>query len=205
MPGPANAKKRKKAQAKKAKKDKAKAAPVVQHAKVEQAADGLHDVRTPPPPSPPLSRTASPIMDTPRIEEPRYKPIRSQPLRYVTTASAPPIPAPDVHTPSPPRTPPPRPSPPPSPPNPYLQALASPPRDPFNLLSYVPPVEDRGDGPRVRHMPAFLASRICAPPSLDDALCAAFAAPEVREMLAAVLPAETALVRAHLPTRTRAR
>lgn len=50
-------------------------------------------------------------------------------------------------------------------------------------------------GPHVHDVSAFLASRLAAPPSLSDALCAEYAQDEVREMLCAVLPDETAEVR----------
>lgn len=59
-----------------------------------------------------------------------------------------------------------------------------------------PCVEDLGDGPRVRSMRAFLHSRVCAPASREDALCAEFAQAEILEMLRTVLPEETAMVRA---------
>lgn len=58
-----------------------------------------------------------------------------------------------------------------------------------------PFIYDPGNGPRVRNVFAFLASRFAAPPSLDDPLCAEFAQEEMLEMLCSVLPDETALVR----------
>lgn len=58
-----------------------------------------------------------------------------------------------------------------------------------------PFIYDPGNGPRVCNVPAFLASTFSAPPTLDDPLCAEFAQEEMLEMLCAVLPEETALVR----------
>ncbi|KAI0791537.1 hypothetical protein BC629DRAFT_1287782 [Irpex lacteus] len=57
-----------------------------------------------------------------------------------------------------------------------------------------PCVEDLGDGPRVRDVKTFLASKIAAPVSLDDPLCAEFGQREVLEMLCCVLPEETAMI-----------
>ena len=58
-----------------------------------------------------------------------------------------------------------------------------------------PFIYDPGNGPRVRNVSSFLASSFAAPPTLDDPLCAEFAQEEMLEMLCAVLPEETALVR----------
>ena len=58
-----------------------------------------------------------------------------------------------------------------------------------------PCVEDFGDGPRVRDVKTFLSSKVAAPVSREDPLCAEFAQPEVLEMLCCVLPEETAIVR----------
>lgn len=58
-----------------------------------------------------------------------------------------------------------------------------------------PCVEDLGNGPRVRDIVAFLQSKIAAPPSFDDPLCAEFAQKEVLEMVCTLLPEETAMVR----------
>lgn len=63
------------------------------------------------------------------------------------------------------------------------------------LFLQKPCVEDLGDGPRVRDMPAFLHSPVAAPPSREDALCAEFAQEEILEMLGTILPEETAMVR----------
>ncbi|KAI0684059.1 hypothetical protein BC835DRAFT_1251213, partial [Cytidiella melzeri] len=57
-----------------------------------------------------------------------------------------------------------------------------------------PCVEDLGDGPRVRDVGVFLNSKVAAPVSLDDPLCAEFAQEEVLEMLCCVLPEETAMI-----------
>ena len=57
-----------------------------------------------------------------------------------------------------------------------------------------PFIEDPGTGIRVRDTHAFLASRFATPPSIDDELCAEFAQEEVLQMLCSVLPYETALV-----------
>ena len=69
---------------------------------------------------------------------------------------------------------------------------------PLSLVSE-PFIYDPGNGPRVRNVPAFLASTFAAPPTLDDPLCAEFAQEEMLEMLCAVLPEETALVRRPVP------
>ncbi|KAH9837799.1 uncharacterized protein C8Q71DRAFT_808328 [Rhodofomes roseus] len=57
-----------------------------------------------------------------------------------------------------------------------------------------PFIYDPGNGPRVRNVPAFLASSFAAPPTLDDPLCAEFAQEEMLEMLFSVLPEETAMI-----------
>ncbi|KAI0632833.1 hypothetical protein C8Q77DRAFT_848994 [Trametes polyzona] len=64
---------------------------------------------------------------------------------------------------------------------------------PMPLLK-TPFIYDPGDGPRVKDPRAFLASRLAAPPSLDDAMCAEFAEEAVLQMLCSVLPEETALI-----------
>lgn len=61
------------------------------------------------------------------------------------------------------------------------------------LLLKRPFIEDPGTGIRVRDTRQFLASRFATPPSLDDELCAEFAQEEVLQMLCSVLPQETAL------------
>ncbi|KAI0632829.1 hypothetical protein C8Q77DRAFT_1059026, partial [Trametes polyzona] len=61
-------------------------------------------------------------------------------------------------------------------------------------LLKTPFIYDPGDGPRVKDPRAFLASRLAAPPSLDDAMCAEFAEEAVLQMLCSVLPEETALI-----------
>ncbi|KAI0651340.1 hypothetical protein C8Q79DRAFT_899695 [Trametes meyenii] len=64
---------------------------------------------------------------------------------------------------------------------------------PTALLA-TPFIYDPGTGPRVKDPCAFLASRLAAPPSLDDAMCAEFAEEAVLQMLCSVLPEETALI-----------
>ncbi|KAI0668908.1 hypothetical protein C8Q78DRAFT_1043624 [Trametes maxima] len=64
---------------------------------------------------------------------------------------------------------------------------------PTALLA-TPFIYDPGTGPRVKDPRAFLASRLAAPPSLDDAMCAEFAEEAVLQMLCSVLPEETALI-----------
>ncbi|KAL7278594.1 hypothetical protein ACG7TL_007595 [Trametes sanguinea] len=73
-----------------------------------------------------------------------------------------------------------------------LEAMVDPPI-PSSLLQ-TPFIYDPGDGPRVKDPRAFLASRLAAPPSLDDELCAEFAEEAVLQMLCSVLPEETALI-----------
>lgn len=63
-----------------------------------------------------------------------------------------------------------------------------------SLFTTTPFIYDPGNGPRVRDAPAFLASSFASPPSLDDPLCAQFAQEEMVDMLACVLPQETAMV-----------
>jgi hypothetical protein len=46
-----------------------------------------------------------------------------------------------------------------------------------------PCIYDPGSGPRVRDLEVFLASYWAVPPSLEDEMCAAFAEPEVLDML----------------------
>lgn len=62
-----------------------------------------------------------------------------------------------------------------------------------------PCVEDLGNGPHVRDLKVFLSSKIAAPPSYEDPLCAEFAQDEVLEMLCTLLPEETAMVRCSAP------
>ncbi|CDO70416.1 hypothetical protein BN946_scf184999.g57 [Trametes cinnabarina] len=64
---------------------------------------------------------------------------------------------------------------------------------PSSLLQ-TPFIYDPGDGPRVKDPRAFMASRLAAPPTLNDELCAEFAEEAVLQMLCTVLPEETALI-----------
>ena len=57
-----------------------------------------------------------------------------------------------------------------------------------------PFISDPGNGPRVKDAGAFLASFFCPAPSLEDEACAAFARTGVLHVLEAVLPKEVALV-----------
>ncbi|KAF5389123.1 hypothetical protein D9757_004919 [Collybiopsis confluens] len=58
-----------------------------------------------------------------------------------------------------------------------------------------PYIHDSGNGPRVRNIQAFLASRFFSQPAaLDDPLCAEFAQEEMLQMLGTVLPEELALI-----------
>ena len=174
MPGPANSKKKKKNQAKKHKR-----------AQPQKEPPAEQPVLIPPQ----ESRTPSPLVRSPKTcptsprstPRRRYKPLRSQPIRFHTSTLT-------THAPS---TPPP---PPPEPPHPAPVAH-EPQKDTFAALLSPPCVEDFGSGPHVRDISAFLDSRIAAPPSAEDALCAEFAQREVLEMLCAVLPPETAMVR----------
>ncbi|KAH8104676.1 hypothetical protein BXZ70DRAFT_608068 [Cristinia sonorae] len=68
-----------------------------------------------------------------------------------------------------------------------------------------PFIEDPGTGIRVRDMHEFLASRFAAPPSWDDEMCAEFAQEEVLQMLWSVLPEETALILWYNKSRVKAR
>lgn len=172
MPGPCNSKKKRKNQTKKEKRVKA--------------------VRVPsePPPPPVESRPSSPLASLSRSYSPlsevepneRYKPIRSQPLRFndnsLTTTR--PIRSPASKPPRPERV------------------EYEPQKHTFDALLQRPCVEDLGNGPHVNDISAFLDSRICAPPSLEDPLSAEFAQQEVLEMLCKILPEETAMVRAYL-------
>ncbi|EKM52318.1 uncharacterized protein PHACADRAFT_211590 [Phanerochaete carnosa HHB-10118-sp] len=213
MPGPSNAKKKRKAQAKKKKeKEKEKRAKAVEVPSVvveetasraeEEEAEGAS-----------VRREA---LQEVKMDYERYRPLRSQPLRYAsrpTKASAHPSlqiggraprhgPRDDTY----PVEPTPRsafssfssssraPS-----PEPEFHADA---RGP---LPAAPCVEDRGNGPHVHDIHAFLSSKLCSPPSLSDALCAEFAREEVLQMLCGVLPAETALIVWHNKSRRTAR
>ncbi|KAJ3534979.1 hypothetical protein NMY22_g6685 [Coprinellus aureogranulatus] len=56
-------------------------------------------------------------------------------------------------------------------------------------------IHDPGNGPRVRNVREFMKSEFFAqPPSHDDPLCAEFAQPEVLQMLQTVLPEESAMI-----------
>jgi hypothetical protein len=79
----------------------------------------------------------------------------------------------------------------------YLDSMSDDENDEVYDLLKSPCVEDLGDGPRVRDVKAFLNSKVAAPVSMDDPLCAEFAQREVLEMLCCVLPEETAMVRYH--------
>ncbi|KAI0742663.1 hypothetical protein C8Q80DRAFT_1273285 [Daedaleopsis nitida] len=88
-------------------------------------------------------------------------------------------------------------------PNPPSEHLDEPPIPPSLLR--IPPIHDPGDGPRVKDVPAFLASRFAVPPSLDDPLCAEFADEAVLQMLCTILPEETAMIMWHNKSRRSAR
>ncbi|KAI0696404.1 hypothetical protein C8T65DRAFT_663849 [Cerioporus squamosus] len=72
-------------------------------------------------------------------------------------------------------------------------------------LLKIPFIHDPGNGPRVKDVRAFLSSRLAAPPSVDDPLCAEFAEEAVAEMLGSVLPEETALILWHNKSRRMSR
>ncbi|KAI0089981.1 hypothetical protein BDY19DRAFT_888713 [Irpex rosettiformis] len=74
----------------------------------------------------------------------------------------------------------------------YLASIKDTEDIPLSLRN--PCVEDFGDGPRVRDVQAFLNSKIAAPVSFEDPLCAEFGQREVLEMLCCVLPEETAMI-----------
>lgn len=207
MPGPSNAKKKRKAQAKKEKvKEKEKVKGRCAEAEI---------------PSVVVGETASREVEAEvEVEEAnvrgevlqevtkdyeRYRPLRSQPLRYVsrpTKASAHTSlqvggrtprhgPRDDTY----PREPTPR-----SAFSSFSSSSRAPSVEPAfsantrDILPAAPCVEDRGNGPHVHDIEAFLSSKLCSPPSLSDALCAEFAREEVLQMLCGVLPGETALV-----------
>ena len=215
MPGPKNAKKKRKAQARK-QKEKEKEREKERQA-TERHESGEHEEqRTPPSEELDLPRVSfqSPSPEPDRTTDERYQPLRSQPLRYTsrptkarTRARADPTPRSarlrrrSLSSPSPCALPPSKWSPSPEhaaahQPHAHAARDAAPPDSSPPLAP--PCVEDRGNGPHVRDVAAFLASKLAAPPSRDDALCAEFARPEVRAMLCEVLPAETALVRRDL-------
>ncbi|KAF5325593.1 hypothetical protein D9611_000841 [Ephemerocybe angulata] len=63
------------------------------------------------------------------------------------------------------------------------------------VLNKPPFIHDPGNGPRVRDAKEFLKSEFFAqPPAFDDPLCAEFAQPEVLQMLQTVLPEEAAMI-----------
>ncbi|KIP09396.1 hypothetical protein PHLGIDRAFT_116347 [Phlebiopsis gigantea 11061_1 CR5-6] len=179
MPGPSNSKKKKKGQAKKQKRVKAQHEPPAEQSVPIPPADSRSPSLLAPSP------TSSPAFP-PSVSPRRYRPLRSQPLRFRSSTL----------TPSPP--------PPPEPPHP-ARVACEPQKDASDALLRPPCVEDLGSGPHVRDIGAFLDSRIAAPPSADDALCAEFAQREVLEMLRAVLPAETAMIMWYNKSRLRSR
>ncbi|TBU52557.1 hypothetical protein BD310DRAFT_940011 [Dichomitus squalens] len=75
---------------------------------------------------------------------------------------------------------------------------------PPSLLK-IPFIHDPGNGPRVKDIRAFLASRLASPPSLDDPLCGEFADDAVLQMLCTVLPEETAMILWYNKSRSMAR
>ncbi|EJF59238.1 hypothetical protein DICSQDRAFT_109054 [Dichomitus squalens LYAD-421 SS1] len=75
---------------------------------------------------------------------------------------------------------------------------------PPSLLK-VPFIHDPGNGPRVKDIRAFLASKLASPPSLDDPLCGEFADDAVLQMLCTVLPEETATILWYNKSRVTAR
>ncbi|GJE88911.1 hypothetical protein PsYK624_049990 [Phanerochaete sordida] len=219
MPGPKNTKKKRKAQAKKAREKERRAAEAAsKHEELpevveERFGDERYEEKDEDEES---FRIVVEDTDPPRE---RYMPLKSQPLRYV---SHPPKPHAHTHPPAsfrgrhgPRDTPPASPS---APPSAFSSETSSPnsdvraPQDHESGDSEgeygapAPPcVEDHGNGPHVRDIRAFLRSRLCAPPSMHDDLCAEFAREEVREMLGAVLPEEMALIVWHNKSRHAAR
>ncbi|PPQ66861.1 hypothetical protein CVT24_008569 [Panaeolus cyanescens] len=68
-----------------------------------------------------------------------------------------------------------------------------------------PFIQDPGNGPRVRDTKAFMRSFFAQPPAWDDPLCAEFAQEEIFQMLRTVLPEDMALVLWYNKSRSQSR
>ncbi|KAA1466804.1 hypothetical protein DENSPDRAFT_831689 [Dentipellis sp. KUC8613] len=79
------------------------------------------------------------------------------------------------------------------PPSPSQEPLAVETYDATFALLQKPMIHDPGNGPRVQDARAFMCSSFAQPACTSDPLCAEFAQPEVLQMLHTVLPEETAL------------
>ncbi|TFY55449.1 hypothetical protein EVG20_g9314 [Dentipellis fragilis] len=79
------------------------------------------------------------------------------------------------------------------PPSPSEEPLALETYDATFALLQKPMIHDPGNGPRVQDARAFMRSSFAQPACTSDPLCAEFAQPEVLQMLHTVLPEETAL------------
>lgn len=237
MPGPSNAKKKRKAQAKKRKEKERRAAQTKAqdetHDEPYEKADDEVEIRV-------EAEDDVPEYEVEEVPEPRerYRPLKSQPLRYMSRPArhaharehcgrhARHGPRGRSHSAGPPAhsafsssTDSPSPGalqyrclPPPAEPQCRAGMRDGARVQPEEPGAYddvgvpAPPcVTDQGNGPHVNDVRAFLASRLCSAPSLDDALCAEFAREEVREMLGAVLPEDMALILWHNKSRARAR